>query len=52
MLLPFRSIFRNRVRTGLTLAAVVFGVVWIILSGGYVEYDYIKLQETTIHSQQ
>ena len=51
MLLPFRSIFRNRVRTGLTLAAVVFGVVGIILSGGFVEDVFIQLQETTIHSQ-
>jgi len=51
ILLPFRSIFRNRVRTGLTLAAVVFGVAGLILSGGFVEDVFIQLQEATIHSQ-
>jgi len=51
ILLPFRSIFRNRVRTGLTLAAVVIGVAGLILSGGFVEDVFDQLQEATIHSQ-
>jgi len=50
-LLALRSVFRHRVRTLLTLAAVAFGVVSLILSGGFVEDIFIKLQEMTIHSR-
>lgn len=50
-LLVFRSIFRNKVRTGLTLAAINFGVGSLILIGGFVEDVFIQLQETTVHSQ-
>lgn len=51
LLLAFRSIFRHKVRTGLTLAAIIFGVMGLILSGGFVEDIFIQLQEKTIHSQ-
>jgi len=49
--LAFRNIFRNRLRTGLTLAAIVSGVVAIIISGGFVEDVFIQLREATIHSR-
>ena len=49
--LAFRSIFRHKVRTGLTLSAIIFGVAGLILSGGFVEDIFIQLRETTIHSQ-
>ena len=49
--LAFRSIFRHKVRTGLTLSAIIFVVAGLILSGGFVEDIFIKLRETTIHSQ-
>ncbi len=49
--LPLRNILRHRVRTGLTLAAIVFGVVGLIISGGFVEDIFIQLRESTIHSQ-
>ena len=49
--LAFRNIFRQRLRTGLTLAAIMFGVVGIILSGGFVEDVFFQLRENTIHSQ-
>lgn len=32
-----RNLFRHKGRTGLSLAAVVFGVVSVILSGGFIE---------------
>ena len=51
LLLAFRSIFRHKVRTGLTLAAIIFGVAGLILSGGFVEDIFLQLQEKTIHSQ-
>jgi len=49
--LAFRNIFRNRMRTALTLAAIVSGVSAIILSGGFVEDIFIQLRESTIRSQ-
>jgi len=49
--LAFRNIFRNRLRTGLTLAAIVSGVVAIIISGGFVEDVFVQLREATIHSR-
>ena len=49
--LAFRNIFRNRLRTTLTLAAIITGVVAIILSGGFVEDAFVQLRESTIHSR-
>lgn len=49
--LAFRNIFRNRLRTALTLAAIVTGVVAIIISGGFVEDTFVQLREYTIHSR-
>lgn len=48
--LAFRNIFRNRMRTLLTLAAIVSGVSAIILSGGFVEDVFIQMRESTIRS--
>ncbi len=49
--LAFRNIFRNRSRTALTLAAIVTGVVAIIVSGGFVQDIFIQIREATIHSR-
>lgn len=49
--LAFRNIFRNHLRTSLTLAAIVTGVIAIIISGGFVEDVYVQLRESTIHSR-
>ncbi|MBN9132142.1 MAG: ABC transporter permease [Nitrosospira multiformis] len=49
--LAFRNIFRNRVRTGLTLAAIITGVTAIIISRGFVEDVFVQLRESTIHSR-
>jgi putative ABC transport system permease protein len=49
--LALRNVFRHRVRTALTLAAIVSGVVGLILSGGFVEDSLLQLREATIHSQ-
>lgn len=49
--LAFRNIFRNRLRTLLTLAAITTGVIAIIISGGFVEDVYVQLRESTIHSR-
>lgn len=49
--LAFRNIFRNRLRTALTLAAIMCGVAAVILSGGFVEDVFVQLRESTIHSR-
>jgi len=49
--LAFRNIFRQRLRTALTLAAIITGVVAIIISGGFVEDVFVQLRESTIHSR-
>ncbi|HQS98835.1 MAG: ABC transporter permease [Hydrogenophilales bacterium 16-64-46] len=49
--LAVRNIFRNRLRTALTLAAIMCGVAAVILSGGFVEDVFVQLRESTIHSR-
>jgi len=49
--IALRNVFRNKRRTGLTLLAIVFGAVAIIVFGGYAEQVYVGLRETTINSQ-
>src|SRR6266498_1762021 len=49
--LAFRNVFRQRSRTALTLAAIIFGVAALILTSGFVQDFFIQLREATIHSQ-
>jgi putative ABC transport system permease protein len=49
--LAARNVQRQRMRTAMTLAAIVFGVVGIILSGGFVQDIVVQLGEALIHSQ-
>src|SRR5688572_29007896 len=49
--LAFRNVFRQRYRTALTLAAIVFAVVALIMIRGFVQDFFIQLREATIHSQ-
>jgi putative ABC transport system permease protein len=49
--IAWRSVGRNRRRTALTLASVVFGTVALVLSDGFVEGVFLQLQEFVIHSR-
>ena len=49
--LAARNVRRQRLRTAMTLAAIVFGVAGIILSGGFVQDILFQLGEALIHSQ-
>lgn len=49
--LALRNLFRHKLRSGLTLAAVVFGVAGLILSGGFVRDIFFQLGEGAIHAQ-
>ena len=50
-LLAFRNVLRHKARTGMTLLAIIAGVVGLILSGGFVHDIFTQLGEVLIHSQ-
>lgn len=45
-----RNVGRHKGRSALTLASVVFGVVALILSGGFIEDTIVEVGEAMIHS--
>lgn len=49
--LALRNVLRQRIRTGMTLGAVVFGVAVLILAGGFIQDIFVQLGEAIIHSQ-
>lgn len=49
--LALRNLFRQKVRTLITLVTIVFGVTGLLLAGGFVEDVYIQLREATIKSR-
>ncbi len=49
--LALRNIFRQRIRTAMTLIAISFGVAGLILAGGFVKDIFTQLGEAIIHSQ-
>lgn len=49
--LAFRNVLRHKARTGMTLLAIIAGVVGLILSGGFVHDIFTQLGEVLIHSQ-
>lgn len=49
--LALRNIFRQKIHTFMTLAAIISGVAGIILAGGWVHDIYTQLGEALIHSQ-
>jgi len=49
--LALRNIFRQRMQTMMTLAAIVSGVAGIILAGGWVNDIYVQLGDALIRSQ-
>ncbi|SDT97251.1 ABC transporter permease [Desulfobacula phenolica] len=48
--LAVRNIFRNKIRTLITLAAIAFGSVSIIIAGGFFEDTFMQMREAVIHS--
>lgn len=49
--LALRNVFRQALRTAMTLAAIAFGVAGLILSGGFIQDIFVQLGEAIIHSQ-
>lgn len=46
-----RNVFRHRLRSAGTLAAICLGVAGLILAGGFVQDIFVQLGEAVIHSQ-
>lgn len=49
--LALRNVFRQRVRTMVTLVTIAFGVSGLVLSGGFVQDVFIQLGEAIIQSE-
>jgi len=49
--LAFKNVLRNRRRTLITSLVLVFGTVSLILAGGFMEYSFEGLRESTIRSR-
>lgn len=49
--LALRNIIRQKAHTAMTLTAIIFGVVGLILAGGWVNDIFVQLGEALIHSQ-
>ena len=48
--LALRNVFRNKIRSLITLAAIGFGSVSIIIAGGFFEDTFMQMREGIIHS--
>jgi putative ABC transport system permease protein len=49
--LALRNLWRQRVRSGIALSAIFFGVVALLLSGGFIEWVFFAMREATIESR-
>ena len=51
LILALRNLSRNRRRTGIVLAAICFGVIALLLTGGFTEWIFWGMREGAIHSR-
>ena len=49
--LALRNLSRQRRRTGIVLAAIAFGVIALLLAGGFIEWIFWGMREGAIHSR-
>lgn len=49
--LAFRNLFRQKVRTGLTLLAIISGVIANIFAGGFIQDIMLQIKDATIRSR-
>lgn len=48
--LALRNVFRNKVRSFITLGAIAFGCISLIVAGGFIEDTFTQLRESYIRS--
>jgi putative ABC transport system permease protein len=51
LVLALRNILRQRRRSGIALAAIVFGVVALLLAAGFIEWIFWAMREDTVQSR-
>lgn len=51
LLIAVRNLMRNCVRSAISLSAIAFGVFALLLSGGFIEWIFQDMRETTILSR-
>ena len=51
LFLAWRNLLRNRRRTLIALGTLVFGVVAMLLAGGFIEWIFWAMRESTIESR-
>ena len=51
MKLALRNLFRHRKRTAIALATISFGVIALLLAGGFIEWIFWGMRESTIQSR-
>lgn len=51
LLLASRNLLRHRMRTGLALGAISFGVIALMLAGGFVEWVFWAMRESAIQGR-
>ncbi len=49
--LALRNLFRHQKRTSIALATISFGVIALLLAGGFIEWIFWGMRESTIHSR-
>ncbi len=49
--LALRNLFRHRKRTAIALATISFGVIALLLAGGFIEWIFWGMRESTIQSR-
>lgn len=50
LLIAFRNLARNRVRSLISLSAIAFGVIALLLAGGFVEWIFWAMREAAIQT--
>ncbi len=48
--LAARNLFRHRIRSAIAFSALIFGVISLLLSGGFIDWIYWALRESTIQN--
>jgi putative ABC transport system permease protein len=51
LIVVLRSLMRHRVRTIISLSAIGFGVIAVLLAGGFIQWVLTATRETTIYSR-
>ncbi len=49
--LAARNIVRQPVRSAISLSAIIFGVISLLLSGGFIEWIFFAMRESTVQSR-